>query len=130
MWSILLVDDSRVVREVLKVYLIARDVRLVDAADGVEALAAIQVEAPDVVVTDLRMPRLDGAELCRTLHSQPRTKQLPVIILTSHLTPDVEMRCREAGAAAVLAKPIQPKRLLEEIARVLAPNAKDGACQA
>lgn len=122
MRSILLVDDSRVVREVLKVYLIRRDVRLIEASDGVEALARLQRETPDVVVADLRMPRLDGAGLCRALRSQPRTRSLPVIILSSNLTLEAEASCREAGAAEVLSKPVQPQRLLDAIDQVLSPS--------
>ncbi|MBI5545981.1 MAG: response regulator [Deltaproteobacteria bacterium] len=127
MRSIVLVDDSRVVREVLAAHPIAREVRVVDAGDGGEALAAIQVQLPDLVVADLRMPRIGGVDLCRVLHSQPRTRQVPVIILTSSLTPEIEARCRKAGAAAVLAKPIQPQQLLEEISRVLPSPPSGGA---
>ncbi|MGC4121262.1 MAG: response regulator [Myxococcales bacterium] len=121
MRSILLVDDSRVVREVLKVYLIRRDVEMVEAGDGVEALALLQRGSlPDIVIADLRMPRLDGAGLCRALRSQARTRHLPVIILSSSLTPESEDACRQAGAAEVLSKPVEPKRLLEAIERLLA----------
>ena len=127
MRSILLVDDSRVVREVLKVYLIRSDVRLIEASDGVEALALLQREPPDVVVADLRMPRLDGAGLCLALRSQPQLRGLPVIILTSNLTPETEAGCREAGAAEVLAKPVQPQHLLEAIDRVLSPSTAGAA---
>ncbi len=118
MRSILLVDDSRVVREVLKVYLISHGVELNEAADGVEALAAIQKTVPDVVVADLFMPRLDGAELCHALRSHPRTRRIPVVILTSNFSPEAEKRCLQAGASGILSKPVEPKRLLAEIERV------------
>ncbi|MGC4117130.1 MAG: response regulator [Myxococcales bacterium] len=118
MGSILLVDDSRVVREVLKVYLIPRGVELTEAADGVEALAMIQRSVPDVVIADLRMPRLDGAELCQALRNHPRTLGIPVVILSSNLTDESAARCLNAGAAGVLRKPVDPKRLLAELERV------------
>ncbi|MBI5545206.1 MAG: response regulator [Deltaproteobacteria bacterium] len=118
MRSILLVDDSRVVREVLKVYLIGHGIELMEAADGVEALAAIQRSLPDVVVADLCMPRLDGAELCQALRSHPKTQRVPVVILTSNFSPEAAKRCFQSGAAGVLSKPVEPKRLLTELERV------------
>jgi len=127
MRSILLVDDSRVVREVLKVYLIGKGVELLEAVDGVEALAVIQRSTPDVVVADLYMPRLDGAELCHALRSHPRTVGIPVVILTANFTPEAADRCLQSGAAGVLSKPIEPKRLLAEIERVLSPSYRRGA---
>lgn len=124
MKRILLVDDSRVTRELIKVYLIARDVTLVEAADGAEALAKVRAEPPDLVIADLRMPKLDGAQLCEAIRGDPRTKHVPVVILTSSRDDETIRRARAAGAREVLAKPIQPQPLHEAVARHLA--AADG----
>jgi CheY-like chemotaxis protein len=118
---ILLVDDSRVTRELMKVYLIAKDVTLLEAADGQEALEKVLADPPDLVVADMRMPRLDGGELCAALGRDPKTRAVPVVILTSNKDAETRRRARAAGAREVLQKPIQPQALQEAVARHLAP---------
>jgi CheY-like chemotaxis protein len=119
MKRILLVDDSRVTRELIKVYLIARDVTLLEAADGEEALEKVRADPPDLVLADMRMPRLDGSGLCEALRADPSTSHVPVVILTSNKDPETQRRARAAGAREVLQKPIQPQALLEAVARHL-----------
>jgi CheY-like chemotaxis protein len=119
MKRILLVDDSRVTRELIKVYLIAKDVELLEAPDGAEALRMIQQSPPDLVLADLRMPRLDGFGLCEALQADPKLRKVPVLILTSNRDAASEVRLRAAGARQVLQKPIQPQPLQEAIQRHL-----------
>lgn len=121
MRRILLVDDSRVTRELIKVYLIAKDVILLEAADGQEALEKVRAEAPDLVIADMRMPRLDGAGLCEALRDDPATRNVPVLILTSNKDAETRRQARAAGAREVLQKPIQPHALLDAVNRHLAP---------
>jgi two-component system, cell cycle response regulator len=123
MRRILVVDDSRVTRELMKVYLIARDVELSEAKDGAEALALIRRDPPDVVLADLRMPHLDGVGLCQALRDDPELRRIPVVILTSIRDPDTERLLREAGAREVLQKPIQPRPLIEAIQRSMSAKA-------
>lgn len=117
MKTILLVDDSKVTRELIKVYLIVKDVRVLDARDGLEALAVARVERPDLILCDLRMPRLDGPGLCRELRADPALKDTPVIILTSNRDEASLQACRDAGAREVLAKPIGPHELHDAVQR-------------
>jgi CheY-like chemotaxis protein len=124
MKRILLVDDSRVTRELMKVYLIGKDVTLLEAADGAEALAKVKAERPDLVVADMRMPNLDGAGLCEALRADPTTRHVPVVILTSNKDLATRRQAREAGAREVLQKPIQPQALLEAVERHLPRPAK------
>ncbi len=119
MKRILLVDDSRVTRELIKVYLIARDVELQEAPDGAEALRMIRTSPPDLVLADLRMPRLDGYGLCEALQADPRLRKVPVLILTSSRDAEAERRLKAAGAKQVLQKPIQPQPLQDAIHRLL-----------
>jgi CheY-like chemotaxis protein len=119
MTKILLVDDSRVTREVMKVYLIAKGVELLEAADGAEALEIARRASPDLVLADLRMPKLDGAALCKALRDDLRTRGIPVLILTSNADEPTADRCRAAGAREVLKKPIQPQPLFEALGRHL-----------
>jgi CheY-like chemotaxis protein len=117
MRTILVVDDSRVTRELIKVYLIARDVSLIEAADGQEALERVRAQRPDLVLADLRMPKLDGPGLCQALQADPATRSIPVLILTSDKDSASARRCLEAGAREVLTKPIQPQPLLQAVER-------------
>jgi CheY-like chemotaxis protein len=119
MTKILLVDDSRITRELIKVYLIAKDVEILEAADGAEALEVARRRRPDIVLTDLRMPKLDGAALCQAMRADLRTREIPVIILTSSVDEATAGRCRAAGAREVLRLPIQPQPLLEAVGRHL-----------
>lgn len=124
MKRILLVDDSRVTRELIKVYLIAKDVTLLEAIDGQDALEKVRADPPDLVLADMRMPRLDGAGLCEALGRDPRTRGVPVVVLTSNGDADTRRRARAAGAREVLRKPIQPQTLIEAVNRHLAAAAQ------
>ncbi|HET6440535.1 MAG TPA: response regulator [Anaeromyxobacter sp.] len=123
MKRILLVDDSRVTRELMKVYLIATDVELLEAADGAEALRIIKARPPDLVLADLRMPKLDGYGLCQALQLDPGLRKVPVLILTSSRDAEAERRLRAAGARQVLQKPIQPQPLHQAIQRHILTQA-------
>ena len=127
MTTVLFVDDNRVVRELMKVYLSGKDVRVLEATDGVEALAVIQERRPDLIVADLRMPRLDGLALCSTLRNTVRTRSIPVLILTSNPTSEQTVACLRAGASEVLAKPIDPSTLFSAMKRALAGAASVAA---
>lgn len=123
---ILVVDDSRVSRELIKVYLIARDVELLEASDGLEAIGVARRLRPDLVLADMQMPRLDGLGLCRAMRADATLAAVPVLILTSRCDEETEARLHAAGARAVLRKPIQPRPLLEALARHLAGDDAAG----
>lgn len=118
--TILIVDDSRVMREVTKVYLIAKNVHIVEARHGEEALQVARASRPDVIVADLQMPKLDGPGLCRALKAEAALAVIPVIILTSNADALSKTRCLEAGAREVLRKPVEPAQLTAAITRQLA----------
>src|SRR5512138_3812089 len=119
MSTILLVDDSRVSREVLKVFLIGRNVTVLEAIDGVAAMRTIHEHHPDLVIADLRMPKLDGCGIAEAVRADPRTRGTPVVILTGTADAETAQRCRAAGALEVLTKPIQPAALLAAVSRHL-----------
>jgi CheY-like chemotaxis protein len=122
--TILLVDDSRVTREVIKVYLIAKDVSLIEAVDGEDALNQVRRTHPHLVLADLRMPKLDGEKLCQAMRADPSISNIPVLILTSNRDMESVKRCIVAGAREVLMKPIQPQPLLEAVSRNLRPTTR------
>ncbi len=119
MHTVLLVDDSRVSREVIKVFLIGHHVRILEAADGREALSRMHEHHPDLVIADLEMPELDGIGLCEAIRADARLRNTPVLVLSGTATAEQKRRCRAAGALEVLAKPIQPQALCAAVDRHL-----------
>ena len=114
---ILLVDDEPALRELLRATFEGADVSVDEAASGREAEARIRRRRPDVVVLDLRMPEMDGAELCRRLKADPRTSEIPIVLLTG--ADGEEARdAQRAGAAALVRKPFSPLDLLAVVERV------------
>jgi CheY-like chemotaxis protein len=116
----LIVDDDRDTREMYTLYLSAEGVNTVDAEGGFHALAKATTIVPDVIATDLRLPRMDGVHLCRSLKQQERTREIPVIAVTGSTTSGEVEAARRAGCVSVLLKPCLPETLLDEIRRVLA----------
>jgi len=116
--TILLVDDAALFRDLGSLFL-ARSGEVVTARDGIEALARIARERPEVVVADLDMPRLDGAELCRRLKADPETRAIPVILVTSGDEAQHRARAVRAGADDVIAKPISRIALIQAVNRFL-----------
>lgn len=117
MLKVLIVDDSRVTREVTKVYLAHPHIELLEARNGEDALKLIRKQPPDVVVADLQMPWMDGLALCAALGVDPALSAVPIVILTSNADPRSKQRCIEAGARDVLIKPVQPSVLIDAIRR-------------
>lgn len=116
--TILLADDAAIFRELGSLYL-ARSGRVVTAEDGHQGLAAVRSERPSVVVADLDMPGMDGAELCRRIKADPETAAIPVILLTGTENGQDRERAVRAGADDVVAKPINRMALVQAVNRFL-----------
>jgi CheY-like chemotaxis protein len=114
---LLIVDDSKDNRAIYAEFLDFRGYRVEEAADGYEALDKIPTLQPDLVVLDLSMPGLDGREITRRLKADPRTRAIPVLVLTGRL--HLKDAALAAGADAYLAKPCLPEELIEKIQEML-----------
>ncbi len=112
---ILLVEDEEPLRGVLRDLLEREGYTVVEAADGVQALDGIDRSAPDLVVLDLNLPRLDGLGVLQHLRSRASTASLPVLVLTAKGDEDSEVRVFEAGANDFLTKPFRPRALLARL---------------
>jgi len=115
---ILLVDDAPLFRELGSLFL-ARNGEVITASNGAEALAVVARQRPDVIVADLEMPLLDGAELCRRLKSDPEQRSIRVILVTSGDAAEQHARAVRAGADDVIAKPIGRIALIQAVNRFL-----------
>jgi type II secretory ATPase GspE/PulE/Tfp pilus assembly ATPase PilB-like protein/CheY-like chemotaxis protein len=112
---VLLVEDEEALRRVLR-DLLERDGFIVhEAADGVAALDEIDRAAPDIIVLDLNLPRLDGYGVLRHLRAKAATKDLPVLVLTAKGDEDSEVRVFEYGASEYMTKPFRPRALVARL---------------
>ncbi len=102
--KILIVDDVATNRIVLKVKLAAAYYNTLQAEDGATALKLAREELPDLILLDMMLPDIDGTEVCRRLKSDPATREIPVIIITSQMDTESRIRALEAGADEFLTK--------------------------
>lgn len=117
---ILIADDSVNTRGILKFMLQNQGFELVEAENGEEALAKVESAAPDLIVLDGMMPKLTGFDACRRLKENPKTRSIPVILLTAvpQTDPTRDWK-KEAPADRFMAKPFQMKDLLATIESLL-----------
>ncbi|MDP3345922.1 MAG: Hpt domain-containing protein [Hydrogenophaga sp.] len=113
---VLVVDDSITVRRVTQRLLQREGYRVSLAADGLQALERLQQERPNVVLSDIEMPRMDGFDLVRNIRSDPRLTDLPVIMITSRIADKHREHARELGVDHYLGKPYPEDELLALIA--------------
>lgn len=114
---VLVVDDDKVIRQLIKVNLELEGFEVVTAADGVECLDVVHGVRPDLVTLDVAMPRLDGLRTAERLRSDPRTRHIPVAIVSGHTQLDGE-RGEEPPVDALLAKPFEPAELVRMVRRL------------
>ena len=117
---VLVIEDSASVRRLIEVCLRVLGVEVSSAADGVTGLDAIRDSKPDAVVLDIGLPEMDGWEVLDRLRSDPRTKELPVLVLTAHAEEESRRRADEGGADAFVTKPFQPNDFRQEVLNLLA----------
>ena len=121
--TVLLVEDEEPLRRVLRDLLEREGFTVVEASDGVQALDEIDRSAPDVLVLDLNLPRLDGYGVLSHLRARPATSKLPVIVLTAKADEDNEVRVFETGANDFLTKPFRPRALSARLRALLKMKA-------
>ncbi len=107
---VLLVDDNAEMRAYIRKHL-AIHFRLIEAADGEEGLALAREAMPDLVLSDVMMPKMNGYDLCRELKSQPQTSHIPVLLLTAKSSQDEKLEGLELGADDYLSKPFDVREL-------------------
>jgi len=124
MTKILVVDDSRLHRTVAAAVLREGGYETAEAEDGLEALAKITPENPDLIVLDRVMPKIDGTEVCRRLRADPFTQHIPVLMLTTLDTTSDKVEGLKLGADGYLTKPFVPEELLATVEALLRRGAQ------
>ena len=117
--TILIVDDSRTMRAMVRVALEESRHQVVEAADGHAALAVLAEAPADLVITDINMPEMDGLSLVRKLRADGRHRGTPILILTTETSNAVKQTGREAGATGWIIKPFHPEQLRQAVLHVL-----------
>jgi CheY-like chemotaxis protein len=118
--KVLVVDDTNTLRSLVQIYLLAHGFEFAEAQDGAEALEKVRALRPDVVVSDVRMPVMDGFELCAAIRSDPALRGTPIVLLTMLDDEASRERGRLVGASAFLTKPISPEKLREAVRAAVA----------
>jgi len=116
---ILTVDDSRTMRDMLKLALAGAGHDVIQADDGVNGVEALQnAGIVDVIITDINMPRMDGFGFIDQVRRDPRNRAIPILVLTTETEPAKKQRARDAGATGWIVKPFDPAKLLAAVRRV------------
>jgi twitching motility two-component system response regulator PilH len=119
MTTVLVVDDSPTVRELVSVHLKQQGITVVEAFDGLDATEKIKVSVPDLVITDVVMPRMNGYELCRWVKNNVKNKTVPVIMCTTKSEEFDKYWGMKQGADAYVTKPYNPPELIEIVKRLI-----------
>jgi twitching motility two-component system response regulator PilH len=120
MSTVLIVDDSQTLRQMLSEILQSSGLVVVEAINGVEAKEKIQNKAPDLVITDLIMPLMNGYELCRWIKTEPTTQGIPVLMCSTKSEEFDRYWGMKQGADAYITKPFHPKDLVTAVRQLLA----------
>lgn len=115
--TILVIEDSSTTRKVICIALARNGYRVVEAADGLEALSKISEERPDLIMLDVILPKMDGYKILSIIKGNTEFKDIPVIMLTSKDGFINKMKGKMAGSAAYLTKPFDPDEMIAEIHR-------------
>ncbi len=117
--TILTVDDSASMRQMIKMTLSGAGYNVIEAADGAQGLAAARGALVSMVLTDLNMPVMDGVTLVRELRKLPNLAGVPIILVTTESDAEKKAEAKAAGATGWITKPFQPEQLLSLAKKVL-----------
>ncbi|HXE74773.1 MAG TPA: HD domain-containing phosphohydrolase [Candidatus Xenobia bacterium] len=108
-------DDNEAYRALFAETLRCAGLEVATADDGLAALDLLEREQSDLVLLDVKMPRLDGVETCRRIKANPQTRLVPVVLITGNSDLESRVQCLEAGADDFFGKPVHPRELFARI---------------
>jgi len=116
---ILVVDDDTRLTQLLQLVFESRGFGVTIANDGQQALQSLAKELPEAILLDLMMPGMSGLEVCRLVRADPRTANIPIVILTARYDTAMQREAMQAGATEYLTKPIRPNDLINCLQEVV-----------
>lgn len=119
--KILLVDDSASVRQVVGIALRRAGYETCEAANGQEALALLDGEKLNLIISDVNMPVMNGIEFVKAVKQHPTSKFTPIVMLTTEGQDDMKQAGKAAGAKAWIVKPFNPPQLLDVVSKLILP---------
>lgn len=117
--TILIVDDSASLRQVVKIALTNAGYAVIEAEDGKDALKKLEGKRVNLIISDVNMPVMDGIEFLKNVKVSPAHKFTPVIMLTTEGGEDKKMQGQQAGARAWVVKPFKPEQLLAAVSKLV-----------
>ena len=117
--KILIVDDEPDILRAAKVRLMSFGYEVITADDGNDIINLVQRDTPDLILLDLRLPRMDGDKICLILKTDDKFKHIPVIIFTASSDPTTSKKVKDSGANGYLIKPFDTQELLQTIKKFL-----------
>jgi CheY-like chemotaxis protein len=117
--KILTVDDSKTIRMIVKKAFRPYDCQVVEGENGVEGLALAAKENPDLIVLDITMPVMNGAEMLAKMKENPDLKDIPVIMLTAEAGKDNVMKIVQMGVQDYMVKPFKGEQLIERVTKIV-----------
>lgn len=113
--SVLAVDDSRTIRDMLGLALGSAGIEVHLAEDGIAGLEVLEGLTPDAIISDINMPRLDGFGFIEAVRRLERFRATPILVLTTEAAPELRARARAAGATGWIVKPFDPPKLVRAL---------------
>jgi len=117
--KVLVIDDEHDLARAVELRLKATGYETEVAHDGVAGVDKAKKTKPNMILLDLVMPKMDGFEVCKSLKSDPETKDIPILIFTAFGQKKLEEKCKAAGAVATILKPFETNDLLNMINQIL-----------
>jgi DNA-binding response OmpR family regulator len=117
--TVLVVEDDPVILRLLEVNFTMEGFEVLSAADGREALERARVDRPDIVVSDIMMPNMNGFELLEAMRADPDVAGIPIILLSAKAQTDDVRAGLDAGADDYITKPFEPLELVERVTKLL-----------
>ena len=117
--TVLLVEDNEDNLIVYRTILDHVGYRVIEARDGEEGVARALADQPDLILMDVSLPKMDGWEATRRIKADAGTRQIPIIAVTAHALDDDREKATQVGCDGYLAKPVAPRRVVEEVERFI-----------
>jgi two-component system, chemotaxis family, chemotaxis protein CheY len=119
--TILVVDDSASLRQVVGIALKGAGYDVLEACDGKDGLAKLAANKVNLIISDVNMPNMDGITMVKTLKAMPEHRFMPIIMLTTESQEATKQQGQAAGAKAWVVKPFKPEQMLDAVSKLVLP---------